>query len=149
MAENKSVMRSVSDILRTYNFVNTPEGRRHTVRFFSGMLVLAAGGFMVAFIAFGGGNTGDTTFTYGSDGDDPYRIHTLEHPDGGYYIGYSIPQYDPDSAHLYSEQALDDALDERLKGLTIREKTAIRTDDGTLMGYHVKMGSGLGSLLDR
>lgn len=138
MEENKSVMRSVTDILRTYNFVNTPEGRRHTVRFFSGMLVLAAGVFMVFFVAFGGGNGSDTT--------KPDQIYTQEHPDGGYYIGYPVELYDPDHPEWYDQEDLETQVDRQTDGLNLREKKEIRADDGTLIGYHVKV-SGLGNLL--
>jgi hypothetical protein len=54
----EGAMRTLSDILRTYNTVNTPEGRKYTTRFFVGLIAVGVVGF-ATFWALSGPDTAD------------------------------------------------------------------------------------------
>jgi hypothetical protein len=155
-------MRSVRDLLRDYNFVNTPEGRRNTVRFFAGLSVLAAGGFMVFFVAFSGSDVSDTTFQEGHQGDqyglrqgDPFNIAVSQLSSNQWYIGYSTHLYDPDEHERYDPEAIEERIAnwENDYGVTITHREEIRSSDvrtdeehDVLLGYKIQARSPLGLL---
>ncbi len=148
-------MRSVTDLLRTYNFVNTPEGRRSTVRFCAGLLVVAAGGFMVFFIAFGGGHNADSTYE-SSDGDygpregEAFHVAVTSLSTSEYYVGYPTALYDPDDRHLYSEGAIERKLETAIQdyGWTIKNTEPITSPDEheVLLGYRIELSALSGPL---
>lgn len=136
-------MRSVRDLLRDYNFVNTAEGRRNTVRFFAGFLALAAGGFMALFVAFGGGGPSNSAYHSGAQSEDQFNVTATRIGSGEWYIGYPVDQYDPDQRHRYSEEAIHERLDQWQQGLdsVIQYTETVHSDDehNVLLGYKVRL----------
>lgn len=98
-------MRSVSDLLRTYNVVNTPEGRKYTTRFFAGLVALAVigGGALLlsagpaptpdngALSSAGEDDTPTDPDPLGNDEDDPLDDGLDDPFDGNITDGGSLP----------------------------------------------------------
>lgn len=144
-------MRSVTDLLRTYNFVNTPEGQRGTVRFFAALAVVAAGGFMVFFIAFGGGTDTDSTYQYGPNDGEPDEVYVETLPRGdGWYIGYPTALYDPDHLEWYDEEKIDQRINDWKPDDVSITREPVHSDDehNVLLGYQITLSDPL-RLLNR
>lgn len=147
-------MRSLEEILRTYNIVNSRAVSRYTIRF-TAVLLLAGVGVVAGFMLITGGSdlasdpayrgaqgAGDGAAGESDTGDDdPLEIITLEGEDW-VYIGYPPERYDAALKDQYDgfaiEQAVLDWLAEHPTQLIGQPYEAIHEPgSGTLMGYRL------------
>lgn len=144
MCTDKDPMRSVRDLLRDYNFVNTPEGRRNTVRFFGAFAAIAAGAFMVFFIAFSnGGDDPEATFQYGSKNPDDRFTVTVSYISGNeWYIGYPTQFYEAEDRDQYNEREIDARIAQWQSDydIEVRSMEPVYSEDehNVLLGYHIQ-----------
>ena len=148
-------MRSVEDILRTFNIVNSRSSTRYTMRF-AAILVLAGAGVLVVALALTGGPDGTAgpealqrdAGEDGADGADgmdvdPLEIVTRPVADGT-YIGYAPERYDPALADDYAADDVHAAvlawLADRSPGSDQPDLVPVYApDDGTLLlGYTLR-----------
>lgn len=145
-------MRSLEEILRTYNIVNSRAVSRYTIRF-TAVLLLAGAGVVAGSMLItspdlasdpayrGAQGAGDGAVKDGAEEADPLEIITTEGADW-VYIGYPPERYDPALKDQYDgftiEQAVLDWLAAHPTRLIGQPYEAIHEpESGTLMGYRL------------